>query len=471
MASSREEHRQQNIPKGSYLQEEAVNLQGTEGAPSSSPAQTREQTCEARFNHLMEQVVQRENLLSALHRVERNKGAAGVDGMDIKSLRPFLLQHWQEIRNRLLNGTYQPQPVRRFEIQKPDGGGVRLLGIPTVLDRLIQQALLQILTPIFDPGFSPFSFGFRPGYKAQIAVRQAQSFIRQGFRYAVDMDLEKFFDRVNHDILMAKLARKIEDKRVLKLIRWYLQAGVMINGCCVATEEGTPQGGPLSPLLANIMLDDLDKELTKRGHRFVRYADDCNIYVKSKRSGERVLESVKRFVEERLKLKVNVEKSAVDRPWRRKFLGFSFTNHKEPKVRLAEKTVKRFKDKVRELTSRSKSQSMEQRVRKLNQYLNGWSGYFRFADTRSTFQQLDKWTRRRLRMCLLKQWKKPKTKRKRLVALGIPNEWAKMISGSRKGYWRLAKTPQMNKALGHAYWRDQGLVSLVARFDELRCTT
>ncbi|MCM3473713.1 group II intron reverse transcriptase/maturase [Brevibacillus agri] len=418
----------------------------------------------------MERVISRGNLLSALRRVEKNKGAAGVDGMEIKSLRPYLLDHWPEIRHQLLNGTYQPQPVRRVEIPKPDGG-VRLLGIPTVLDRLLQQALLQVLTPIFDPIFSPQSYGFRPGRKAQDAVRQAQSYIREGYRVVVDMDLEKFFDRVNHDILMAKVAKKVKDKRVLRLIRRYLQAGVMINGCRVATDEGTPQGGPLSPLLANIMLDDLDKELSNRGHRFVRYADDCNIYVKTKRAGERVLESVTRYVEGRLKLRVNREKSAVDRPWKRKFLGFSFTSHRDPKLRLAEKTVKRFKQKIRKLTCRSRSHSLEFRIQQLNEYLNGWSGYFRIADTRSVFQSLDEWLRRRLRMCLLKQWKKPQTKRKKLISLGIPADLARNISGSRKGYWRLANTPQLNRALGLAYWQNQGLTSLVARFDELRYTT
>jgi RNA-directed DNA polymerase len=470
MASSRGRHRQPNIPQGSSLQEEMVNPWGTEEVPSFPPAQTRKLTREADSDHLMERVLSRGNLLSALRRVERNKGAAGIDGMEIKSLHPYLLDHWSEIRHQLLNGTYQPQPVRRVEIPKP-GGGVRLLGIPTVLDRLLQQALLQVLTPIFDPTFSPQSYGFRPGRKAQDAVQQAQSYIREGYRVVVDMDLEKFFDRVNHDILMAKVAKKVKDKRVLRLIRCYLQAGVMINGCCVTTDEGTPQGGPLSPLLANIMLDDLDKELSSRGHRFVRYADDCNIYVKTKRAGERVLESVTRYVEGRLKLKVNREKSAVDRPWKRKFLGFSFTPHRDPKLRLVEKTVKRFKQRIRELTRRSRSYSMELRIQQLNEYLNGWSGYFRIADTRSVFQGLDEWLRRRLRMCLLKQWKKPQNKRMRLISLGIPANLARNISRSRKGYWRLANTPQLNKALGLAYWRDQGLTSLVVRFDELRYTT
>lgn len=470
MTSSREEQRQQNIQSWSYLLKEAVNPQGAEEVPSSSPARIGEMTREKRYNYLMNLVMERENMLQALHRVERNKGAAGVDGMEIESLRPYLFEHWDDIRTQLFSGTYKPQPVRRVEIPKPDGG-VRLLGIPAVLDRLIQQALLQVLSPLFDSTFSPYSYGFRPGRKAQDAVKQAQAYIKEGYRFVVDMDLEKFFDKVNHDILMAKIARLVADKRILKLIRGYLQAGVMVNGCRIASEEGTPQGGPLSPLLANIMLDDFDKELTRRGHRFVRYADDCNIYIKSHRAGERVLQNVKAYVEGRLKLKVNNEKSAVDRPWKRKFLGFSFTNHREPKIRLAPKTLKRFKEKVRELTSRSKSQSMERRILKLNEYLRGWIGYFRLVDTRSVLKSLDEWTRRRLRMCLLKQWKKPRTKRRNLVHLGIPKEWAFLISGSRKKYWRLAKTPQVNKALGLAYWRDQGLCSLVVKFDEFRSTT
>lgn len=471
MASSREKHRQPNIPKGSYPQEEVVNPQGTEEAPSFSPARPEERTREANCIDLMEQVVERENLLSALRRVEKNKGAAGIDGMEIKSLRPFLMENWQRIRSELLYGTYQPLPVRRVEIPKPDGGGKRMLGIPAVLDRLLQQALLQVLTPIFDPEFSWFSYGFRPGRGARQAVNQAQIYVAQGYRWMVDMDLAQFFDRVNHDMLMARVTRKVQDKRVLKLIRGYLNAGVMEHGVRVSTEQGVPQGGPLSPLLANIMLDDLDRELTRRGHRFVRYADDCNVYVKSRHAGERVMESVRRFVEERLKLKVNVDKSAVDRPWKRKFLGFSFTPNKVPRIRVAPKSLKRFKDKVRRITSRSRGQSMEQRLKWLNAYLRGWAGYYRHAQTRSVFESLDMWIRHRLRMCLLKQWKKPKTKRRNLVALGIPEEWAVLISGSRKGYWRLSNTPQMNKALGLAYWRDRGLVSLVERYDVIRSTT
>lgn len=308
---SREEQRQQKIPSGSCPQEEAVNLRGTVGAPSSSPAQNAKRPC-GDGTDLMELVVERSNMLRALHRVEQNRGAAGIDGMEIKSLRPYLREHWPRIREELLAGTYRPLPVRRVEIPKPDGG-IRLLGIPTVLDRFIQQALLQTLTPIFDPGFSEYSYGFRPGRRAHQAVQQAREYIRNGYRHVVDMDLEKFFDRVNHDVLMARVARRVRDKRVLKLLRRYLQAGVMVNGCCVRTEEGTPQGGPISPLLANIILDDLDKELERRGHKFVRYADDCNIYVKSRRAGQRVLQSAQRFVEGQLKLKINLQKSAVDR--------------------------------------------------------------------------------------------------------------------------------------------------------------
>lgn len=287
----------------------------------------------------------------------------------------------------------------------------------------------------------------------------------------MDMDLEKFFDRVNHDMLMARVARKVRDKRLLKLIRKYLEAGVMINGVCVTLEGGVPQGGPLSPLLSNIMLDDLDKELMRRGHRFVRYADDSNVYVRSRRAGARVMESIMEFVEQRLKLKVNRDKSAVDRPWERKFLGFSFTPHPEPKIRVAPKSLKRFKDKVRELTKRNRGQSMEARLDALNKYLRGWGGYYRHSDWRSTFKELDKWIRRRLRMCLLKQWKEPKTKRRKLVGLGIPFDWASCISASRKTSWRLSNTPQVSKALGLQYWHDRGLESLVERYDALRYTT
>lgn len=411
---------------------------------------------------LMEKVVERSNLKKAIERVESNKGAAGIDGMQTCELREFLKANWKNIKQALLDGTYKPSPVRRFEIPKPDGG-VRMLGIPTVLDRFIQQAIQQVLTPIFDPTFSQFSYGFRPDKSARQAVRQAQGYIRSGKRIVVDIDLEKFFDRVNHDLLMTKLAKQIKDKRIIKIIRRYLQAGVMLNGCCVATEEGTPQGGPISPLLANIMLNDLDQELTKRGHTFVRYADDCNIYVKSKRAGQRVYESVGKFIQKHLKLKVNKEKSAVDYPNKRKFLGFSFTICKQVKLRIAPKTREKFKATIRKLTSRRKSISMKERLENLKAYLLGWAGYFGIAEANWIFHELDEWIRRRLRMCLLKQWKSCKTKLRNLTNLGIDEEWAKCIAFSRKKYWRLAKTPQINKALGLAYWRDQGLISLVDR--------
>lgn len=466
--SSREEQGRQKTPEGGSPREEAVNPPGPAGAPSSSPAQSAERPDRERYE-LMEQVVERQNMLKALRRVQQNKGAPGVDGMSVEMLTPFLKEHWQGIREELLNDAYKPRPVRRVEIPKPDGG-VRLLGIPTVLDRLIQQALLQVLTPIFDPEFSEHSYGFRPGRSAHQAVKAAQKYIEEGYRYTVDIDLEKFFDRVNHDMLMARVARKVKDKRVLRLIRRYLQAGVMVNGVCIDTEEGTPQGGPLSPLLANIMLDDLDKELEKRGHRFARYADDCNIYVKTPRAGERVMASVREFVEKRLKLKVNEKKSKVDRPWKLKFLGLTFTWEKKPRIRIAPKALERFKERIRELTQRSKGISMERRLGELNTYLQGWIGYFRLADTKSVIEELDEWIRRRLRMCMLKQWKKPKTKYKNLVALGVNPEEARKLAGSRKGYWRLSDTPQVNQALGLAYWQNQGLLSLVNTYRLLHVT-
>ena len=336
---------------------------------------------------LMERILSRENLLSALKRVERNKGSHGVDEMPVQNLRKHILEHWVSMKMELLQGTYEPQPVRRVEIPKPDGG-VRLLGIPTVIDRFIQQAIAQVLTSLYDPTFSDQSYGFRPNRSAHDGVRKAKGYIQEGNRWVVDIDLEKFFDKVNHDRLMGTLAKRIEDKRLLRLIRKYLKSGIMINGIVTKSEEGTPQGGPLSPLLSNIVLDELDKELEERGHKFVRYADDCNIYVKTQKAGNRVMDSVTSFIEGKLKLKVNLNKSAVDRPWKRKFLGFSFTNGKEPKVRIAKESVKRMKNKIREITSRKKPYPMEYRIKKLNQYLMGWCGYFALADTPSIFSKL-----------------------------------------------------------------------------------
>ncbi|WP_163152575.1 group II intron reverse transcriptase/maturase [Anoxybacillus sp. MB8] len=416
---------------------------------------------------LLNQILSRENMLQALKRVEQNKGSHGVDMMPVQNLRQHIVENWLSIKEAILKGTYEPMPVRRVEIPKPDGG-VRLLGIPTVTDRLIQQAIAQVLSKVYDPTFSENSYGFRPNRSAHDAVRKAKEYIRDGHRWVVDMDLEKFFDKVNHDRLMGTLAKRIQDKPLLKLIRKYLQSGVMINGVGSSTLEGTPQGGPLSPLLSNIVLDEPDKELERRGHKFVRYADDCNIYVKSKRAGLRTMASIQRFIEGKLRLKVNEKKSAVDRPWKRKFLGFSFTYHKEPKVRIAKESLKRMKNKVREITSRKMPYPMEYRIQKLNQYLMGWCGYFALADTKSIFLELDKWIRRRLRMCLWKNWKKPKTKIRNLIQLGVPQWQAYEWGNTRKSYWRISNSPILHRTLGNSYWRNQGLKSLEARYENLR---
>lgn len=416
---------------------------------------------------LMEQILSRENLLRAIKRVERNKGSHGVDEMPVQNLRAYFLEHWDTMKMDLLSGTYEPQPVRRVEIPKPDGG-VRLLGIPTVIDRFIQQAIAQVLSSVYDATFSDHSYGFRPNRSAHGAVTEAKRFITEGNRWVVDIDLEKFFDKVNHDKLMGQLAKRIEDKRLLKLIHKYLKTGIMINGVVMNSEEGTPQGGPLSPLLSNIVLDELDKELEKRGHKFVRYADDCNIYVKTPKAGNRVMKSVTSFIEGKLKLKVNTNKSAVDRPWKRKFLGFSFTHHQAPKVRIAKASINRMKDKIRDITSRSKPYSMEERIQKLNQYLTGWCGYFALADTPSVFKDLESWIRRRLRMCMWKDWKKPNTKVRKLIGLSIPKGKAYEWGNSRKSYWRISKSPVLHRALGNSYWSSQGLKSLVARYETLR---
>ena len=417
---------------------------------------------------MLEQLLSRENLLQALKRVEANKGSHGVDGMSVKSLRKHIVQNWQTLRHAIEEGTYEPSPVRRVEIPKPNGGGVRMLGIPTVTDRMLQQAISQVVTPLFDPQFSEHSYGFRPKRRGHDAVRKAREFMKEGYRFVVDLDLEKFFDRVHHDRLMLKIAEKVKDKKVLLLIRKYLQSGVMENGLVKPTLEGTPQGGPLSPLLSNIVLDELDKELEKRGHRFVRYADDCNIYVKTPRAGERVKASVTGFIEGKLKLKVNQGKSAVDRPWKRKFLGFSFSVDQEPKVRIAQQSLQKAKVRIREITSRKKPMKMEERIQKLNQYLMGWCGYFSLADTPSSFRDMDKWIRRRLRMCLWKQWKNPRTKVKRLISLGVRKDKADEWGNTRKGYWRIAGSLILSRALNNRYWETNGLKSLMDRYNLLR---
>lgn len=417
---------------------------------------------------MMEEMLSRENMLSALARVEGNKGSHGVDGMSVKDLRRHIVQNWQTIRESIENGTYEPSPVRRVEIPKPNGG-TRGLGIPTVTDRLIQQAMMQVLTPVFDPTFSEHSYGFRPQRRGHDAVRKARGYMEEGHRIVIDIDLEKFFDRIHHDRLMAKLAERVTDKTVLNLIRRYLQAGVMEGGLIHATTEGTMQGGPLSPLLSNIVLDELDKELEKRNLRFVRYADDCNIYVKTWKAGHRVMESITACIEGKLKLKVNREKSAVDRPWKRKFLGFTFSWDKQnPRIRMAKASLQRVKAKIKAITARSQPIPIEKRIKELNQYLTGWCGYYALTDTKSVFQQLDEWIRRRLRMCVWKQWKQPKTKVRKLLSLGVPKQKAYEWGNSRKKYWRIACSPILHRTLDNQYWSSLGLRSLNDRYKLLR---
>ncbi|MGF6999707.1 group II intron reverse transcriptase/maturase [Paraburkholderia sp. GAS32] len=411
-------------------------------------------------DRLMEEVCERENLKQALKRVKANKGAPGVDGMTVQALPAYLREHWLTIRASLLSGTYQPQPVRRVEIPKPDGGGVRKLGIPCALDRLIQQAVLQVLQRQWDPTFSDSSYGFRPGRSAHQAVARAQDYIQAGHHWVVDLDLEKFFDRVSHDILMSRVAKRVGDRRVLKLIRSFLTAGVLENGLVGATDEGTPQGGPLSPLLSNLMLDDLDKLLEQRGLRFVRYADDCNVYVRSERAGQRVMAGLKAFLTCRLKLKVNATKSAVAQPHTRKFLGFTFSAQAQVRRRIAPKALARFKDRVRELTQRSRGISVDQLIGTLKRYLTGWRGYFGFCETPSVLKQLDKWTRRRLRCFFWKQWKRGRTRFRELVARGVDRNLAAQTAGSPHGVWRLSNSPALSKALSNRYFRSLGLPSV-----------
>jgi RNA-directed DNA polymerase len=416
-------------------------------------------------NRLLEEILEAGNLNAAYKRVKANRGSHGVDGMGVDRLLPYLKLHGGELRQSLLDGTYRPQPVRRVEIPKPDGG-VRLLGIPTVIDRMIQQAISQVLSLIYEPLFSHYSFGFRPNRSAHDAIRQAQVHINEGNHTVVDIDLEKFFDRVNHDKLMSLLAREVSDKRVLKLIRAYLQSGVMIGGLISATEEGTPQGGPLSPLLSNVMLDELDKELERRGHRFCRYADDCNIYVKSHRAGERVMNGVTEFIEHRLKLRVNREKSAVDSPTRRKFLGFSFYWDKTgtARMRLHPKPMKRLKEKVRAITSRSNSMAMEVRINKLNALTRGWVNYYRPADMLKHCLSLDEWIRARLRMCYWKQWKRTKARYENLRRLGLSIDLAWRNANTRKGYWRTASSPILLTTLTIKHFSRLGLLSLTETY-------
>ena len=420
----------------------------------------REAESKAANEQLMEAVCERSNCEQALARVKRNKGSAGSDGMTVAQLPAYLKQHWPTIREQLLSGSYKPQPVQRVEIPKPDGG-IRQLGIPTVLDRFIQQAVMQVLQRSWDQTFSAHSYGFRPGRSAHQAVAKAQQYIADGYGWVVDLDLEKFFDRVNHDKLMAKLAGRISDKRLLKLIRAFLRAGVMEGGLVSPVDEGTLQGGPPSPLLSNIVLDELDRELERRGHRLVRYADDCNIYVHSQRAGERVMKSVSEFITKKLKLKVNKQKSAVSRPGKRKFLGFSFTWEREPRRRLAPKAIARFKQRVRELTRRTRGVKVETMVAQLSRYLLGWRGYFGFCQTPSVLRSLEEWLRRRLRSAVWKQWKRGKVRFAELRQRGVSQDLAAQTAGSAHGPWRLSNSPALNIALPNAYFASLGLTPLV----------
>ncbi len=446
----------------------ALTMAGRGEAPRANEQGTEPDTAErvtespASGKQLMEVICQRDNLIRAWKRVKSNRGSPGVDGMTVDELKEYLKEYWPEIREQLLSGTYKPQPVKRVEIPKP-GGGKRKLGIPTVLDRFIQQAVMQVLQKEWDPTFSEHSYGFRPGRSAHQAVARAQENIAEGYRWVVDIDLEKFFDQVNHDKLMGQIAKRVRDKRVLKLIRAYLKAGVMENGLVSPMEKGTPQGGPLSPLLSNLVLDELDQELERRGHRFVRYADDCNIYVRSERAGRRVMASLTRFITRQLKLKVNAAKSGVARPWQRKLLSFSFTTNKEPKRRIAPEAIKRFKIRVRELTRRTRGVSIEQMVEELSRYLTGWLGYFGFCQTPSVLKNLESWIRRRLRCFMWKQWKRGRRRYAALRERGVGRDLAAQTAGSPHGPWRISRSPALSYALPNAHFTSLGLPKLTDR--------
>jgi len=448
-----------------YLQEIRVELGGNAGAQSiSSTSQNRENDGNEYAKRLLEKILDQDNMNLAYRRVKANKGSHGVDGMTVDELSSFLKQKGSQIKQSIREGRYRPKPVRRVEIPKPDGG-IRLLGIPTVLDRVIQQAIAQVLSPIYERQFSENSYGFRPNRNAHQAVKKCKGYIEAGYKWTVDIDLAKYFDTVNHDKLMRLLSETIKDSGVLSLIRKYLQSGVMVKGVVMETEEGTPQGGNLSPLLSNIMLNELDKELTKRGLKFCRYADDCNIYVKSRKAADRVMVSITRFIEEKLKLKVNKDKSAVERPWKLKFLGFSFYYKKNGVgIRVHPKPVEKLKQKLKEITGRSNAMSMGQRMLKLKQAITGWVNYFSIADMGSLARALDEWLRRRIRMCFWKQWKKIKTKYDNLVKLGIAKFKAWEFANTRKGYWRISNSPILSRTFTNEYLKKIGLPTIVERY-------
>ena len=431
------------------------------GRERQAPA-AAEETSRPETTMLLEEVLRRENLKKAYNRVRSNKGAPGIDGMTVDDLGPYLKEHWPRRKEEIRNGTYQPQPVRRVDIPKPGGKGTRMLGIPTVLDRFIQQAILQVLSPIFDPHMSKSSFGFRPGRSAHAAVRQARQYVENGYRCVVDIDLEKFFDTVNHDMLMARVARRVKDKKLLLMIRRYLASGILYEGVVQAHTEGTPQGSPLSPLLSNILLDDLDKELERRGHRFCRYADDCNIYVKSTKAGERVMASLARFLEKKLRLKVNGKKSAVAAPWIRKFLGYSMTRQKVPRLKVAPESVRRMKAQIKEVLRKGRGRAISRVITDLTPLLRGWMEYFRLASVKAAFELLDEWIRRKLRCMLWRQWKTPRTRAKRLMERGIEQVRAYTSSFNGHGPWWNAGASHMNHAVPVKWFAQQGLMSLLA---------
>lgn len=467
MDDSNQLRRKQTTKYLGHFEEVQVETGDHQGALSNDSVLTkreRENNVEIETSNLLERILARENMILAMKRVIKNKGSHGVDGMRCDELRTNVVKHWDTIKLKLLDGTYKPSPVRRVEIPKPDGGK-RLLGIPTVIDRMIQQAIAQELNKIYEPTFSEQSYGFRPKRSQHMAIKKAKEHINKGYKWVVDMDLEKFFDTVQHDVLMNKLSKKIKDKRVLKLIRKYLESGIMINGLEQASEEGMPQGGPLSPLLSNIMLDDVDKELEKRGHRFCRFADDCNIYVKTKKAGKRVLESIKQLIEKKLKLKVNESKSAVDIVTRRKFLGFSFYFAKGGvEIRVHQKSYSRFKDKIREVTNRNTGISMEARLKKLGEITTGWVNYYGIAKGLVKLKEIEGWIRRRLRACIWKQWKKVKTRYRNLTKLGVPSWKAWEYANTRKGYWRISNSPIVSTTLGNKYLEQLGYKSITKRY-------
>lgn len=466
--SNREQGPQKTSNEG-YLEEQRLEAERVPRVHSSDLANSSKKArTEICTKNLLERIVSSENMNRALKRIERNKGSHGIDGMQTDTLRSYLKENGKALVLEILEGRYKPKPVRKVEIPKPDGGK-RGLGIPIVVDRVIQQAISQVLTGIFEPEFSEHSYGFRPNKSAHQALKQAENYINSGYKIVVDMDLEKFFDRVNHDKLMHLISRKVNDKRVLKLIRRYLTAGVMTNGICVKSKEGTPQGGPLSPLLSNIMLNELDKMLEERGHKFCRYADDCNIYVKSRRAGLRVMETVRSFLENELRLKVNEAKSAVASPMKRKFLGYSFYfGNEKYRLRVHPKSLNRLKDKIREVTNRNVSMNFETRVKKLIEKTRGWVNYFKLADMSKILIMIDKWIRRRLRACIWKTWKRVRTRYSNLIRLGIDKYKAWEYANTRKGYWRISNSPIMQRAITNTRLEKRGYVSMSTMYKKVK---